>query len=118
MRFALRLSRPYNKGMQGFAQRVFALVAQVPRGQVVTYGLVARALGEPQGARMVGWAMHQCSEGLAWYRVINSRGQVSLSGEGGALQQRLLEDEGVRFDERGRVDLARFLWDAEVEYAE
>ena len=104
--------------MQGFAQRVFKLIAQVPEGQVVTYGLIARALGEPQGARMVGWAMHQCPAGLPWHRILNSQGRVSLSGEGGALQQRLLEDEGVQFDERGRVDLARYLWDAEAEYAE
>ncbi|NLS77096.1 MAG: MGMT family protein [Chloroflexi bacterium] len=104
--------------MQGFAQRVFKLIAQVPEGQVVTYGSIARALGEPQGARMVGWAMHQCPEGLPWYRVLNSQGRVSLPGEGGALQRSLLEDEGVEFDERDRVDLARYLWDAEAEYAE
>ena len=104
--------------MQGFAQRVFRLIAQVPEGQVVTYGAIARALEEPQGARMVGWAMHQCPEGLPWHRVLNRQGRISLSGEGGALQRSLLEGEGVQFDERDRVDLARYLWDAEAEYAE
>jgi methylated-DNA-protein-cysteine methyltransferase-like protein len=40
-----------------FYERVYALVRTVPRGAVVTYGQVAHLLGQPRGARAVGWAL-------------------------------------------------------------
>ena len=91
-------------------ERIHKTVAMVPRGYVVTYGQIARHLGMPNGARQVGWAMHRSPEGCPWQRVINSRGRVSLSNPSGALQQSLLEDEGVRFVD-GRVNLAEYLWE-------
>ncbi len=36
-----------------FAQRVYDIVARIPRGRVTTYGSIARALGDVRGARMV-----------------------------------------------------------------
>ena len=89
---------------------IFRIVSSVPPGRVVTYGQVARALGMPNGARQVGWAMHRCPEGCPWQRVINSRGRVSLTDPSGALQQSLLEDEGIEFVD-GRVDLAEYAWE-------
>ncbi len=38
-----------------FAVRVYDVVARIPRGRVTTYGRIARSLGEPRAARMVGW---------------------------------------------------------------
>ncbi|MXZ88821.1 MAG: MGMT family protein, partial [Dehalococcoidia bacterium] len=40
-----------------FYERVWALVAEVPRGRVVTYGQVAVVLGAPSAARAVGYAL-------------------------------------------------------------
>jgi len=92
--------------------RVYALLAQVPPGRVVTYGQLARALGLPNGARTVGWAMRQCPDGLPWHRVVNSQGYVSHRGRGDseALQRSLLEEEGVALSVRGRIDLACYGW--------
>ncbi len=47
---------------------------------------------------------------MPWWRVINAAGRISNEFNA-ALQRELLEAEGVQFDERGYVDLERFLWD-------
>ena len=104
-----------------FNHRVWALVRQIPVGRVSTYGQIAAFLAPPPGmdlksylafgARWVGGAMANCPEDVPWQRVINSQGKVSLHpGSGGVQQRQLLEEEGVVFDERGRVDLKTFAW--------
>jgi methylated-DNA-protein-cysteine methyltransferase-like protein len=98
----------------GFFKRVYRLVQRVPPGKVTSYGAVARMLEHPHAARTVGWAMHSIPQGMdvPWWRVINSKGCVSLSGKDDAsLQRELLEAEGVEFDERGYVDWDRFGWE-------
>ncbi|MBI2456140.1 MAG: MGMT family protein [candidate division NC10 bacterium] len=98
----------------GFFARVYALVARIPRGRVATYGQIARMLGAPRAARMVGWAMHGNPHGarVPCHRVIQQGGTCSPNfrvGDPGA-QRRLLEREGVRFLLDGRVDLAAHQW--------
>ena len=98
-----------------FAARVYALVARVPRGRVTTYGRVARALGDPRGARMVGWALSGVPPGLELpcQRVVNRNGELSGGWHFGHpdVMRALLEEEGVPFAEAYRVDLARCVWD-------
>lgn len=95
--------------------RIYALVHQVPPGRVITYGTVARLLGCT--ARTVGFAMAALPAGhdVPWQRVINSRGMVSprRTGDGTLIQRLALESEGVRFDDTGRIDLARYGWQPE-----
>jgi methylated-DNA-protein-cysteine methyltransferase related protein len=93
--------------------RVFALVRACPVGNVTTYGWLAKAVGYPRGARMVGWIMNESPEGVPAQRVINSKGELSGSwafGQHGRMRK-LLEAEGITFSEDGRVDLKRFGWD-------
>jgi methylated-DNA-protein-cysteine methyltransferase-like protein len=74
---------------------------------------VARLAGLPGQARLVGYALHALGEGgVPWQRVINARGEISPRAFEGPeeLQRHLLEDEGVGFDARGRVSLARYRW--------
>ena len=79
---------------------------------MTTYSTVAKFLGNPRGARAVGWAMRQCpyphSE-VPCQRVIKSDGQVGgWSGEDGQRTKiRLLKKEGVVV-KRGNVDLKEF----------
>ena len=92
-------------------RRVYALVRAIPPGRVVSYGMVARALGMPRGARTVGWALRACPRDVPWHRVVNAQGKISLRSSGGHDRQRaLLRREGVRFDRQGRIDLERFAW--------
>ena len=94
----------------GFFQRVYVFLVQVPAGRVVTYGQIAAMLGDPRQARVVGWAMETCPEGLPWHRVVNATGGLSTSPRYGNLQQKLLEDEGVHVGPGGRVDLKAYGW--------
>ena len=97
-----------------FFAQVYALVAAIPPGRVMTYGDIALCLGRPGGGRTVGWAMRHCPDGLPWHRVVNSRGALSIGArlpDGKLVQQALLEEEGVAFDHAGRLDLARYGWE-------
>ena len=99
-----------------FYTHVYRLVAQVPRGKVVTYGQVAALLGAPRAARAVGTALRylprELSQQVPWQRVINSSGGISIRGDVIRVEEQrwLLESEGVTFDRSGKVPLKKYLW--------
>lgn len=78
----------------------------------MTYGQLAEILGEGYTPRTVGFVMHSSSDKTPWHRVINAQGGCSTRGLvlPHDKQQRMLEAEGVRFNERGRCALQEFLW--------
>jgi len=98
---------------------VYALVSRIPYGKVATYGQIARMLGAPRAARIVGWAMHDNPHGsrVPCHRVIQQGGTCSPNfqiGDPGA-QRRLLEREGVQFLLEGRVDLEAHQWHPQLD---
>lgn len=109
----VRNRRSRHRGL-AFYGAVYALVRQVPRGRVTTYGHVAALMGKPRAGRTVGWALHALPEDsdVPWQRVINARGGISIwkVGVPAELQQALLEAEGVEFRPNGTVDLKRWGW--------
>jgi methylated-DNA-protein-cysteine methyltransferase-like protein len=116
----MRYTSPPNR--EAFNALVWEIVRQIPTGRVSTYGFVAKLIPPPErmtlkdyeawGSRWVGGAMAACPDNVPWQRVINSQGKISIRKGGGHLRQRkLLEEEGVIFDERERVDLSNFGWD-------
>jgi methylated-DNA-protein-cysteine methyltransferase-like protein len=92
-----------------FAQ-VHALVAQIPRGRVATYGQLSELMGKRLTPVGIGWALSGCGDAIPWHRVINSKGTISTRGAAADLQRSLLEAEGVRFRPDGAVDLAACQW--------
>jgi methylated-DNA-protein-cysteine methyltransferase related protein len=102
-----------------FYRAVWELVRKVPAGKVATYGQIAALIPPPPGvapedyeafrARWAGNAMAACPPDVPWQRIINAQGKVSAR-QGAELQRKLLEQEGVVFDERQRVDLKKFGW--------
>jgi len=90
---------------------VYRLVKRIPRGRVITYGQLARALKLRGGARAAGRAMAACpsGRGIPWHRVVGADGRVLIREPHASLQRRLLESEGTRLVE-GRVNLARHGW--------
>ncbi len=79
----------------------------------MTYGMVARRAGLPNGARQVGYAMRASPGDLPWHRVVAAGrkgwGRISIRDPMIADAQRsLLEGEGVEFSADGEIDLSRF----------
>ncbi len=97
---------------ESFHRRVVAAIKAIPSGKVATYGQIAFHAGNSRASRQVAYILHSSSEkeNLPWHRVVNSKGMISLKGAGRDLQRRMLEDEGVIFDEGDVIDLRRFRW--------
>ena len=102
-------------------ERVYAAVRLIPRGSVATYGQIARAIGNPRLARVVGYALHVNPEPgvIPCHRVVRRDGAVSSAFAFGASyrgteqvlsnrQVELLQNEGVGFTDESHVDMARF----------
>ena len=90
---------------------VFRFVQQIPRGRVLTYGALAKALRLPGGARSAGRAMAATpsGKGIPWHRVVGERGKILIREPYASLQRKLLASEGIAILE-SRVDLKRHLW--------
>ena len=80
------------------------MVRDLGRGEVASYGEVARRAGYPRAARAVGNVLAS-SMGLPWWRVVRANGE--LAAHGGVEQARRLRREGVAVRD-GRVRVDRF----------
>ena len=90
---------------------VYRFVKQIPRGRVLSYGAVAKALRLKGGARSAGRAMSATPQGkgIPWHRVLNAAGKIVIREPYSSLQRRLLESEGVEVIEN-RVKMKTYLW--------
>lgn len=101
--------------MEHLYEHIYAMVRRIPPGKVTTYSRIAELVGGCT-ARMVGYAMSALKRGntpeVPWQRVINAQGKISIHGDGigNAMQRTLLEEEGVQFDQNGKVDFSIFGW--------
>lgn len=96
-------------------ETIYAIVRQIPVGQVATYGQVADLANMPGRARLVGYALFRVApdSDVPWHRVINAKGEISESPErygSDYLQRSLLEAEGVQFTSRGKISLRDYRW--------
>ena len=91
--------------MQEFFQEVYAIVAEIPSGKVVSYSQLAMLAGRPRCARMAGTAMKNCPESLPWHRVIRSNGVIPSGVDSVECRQRLLAED-VTFKKNGHVNMA------------
>ncbi|WOF75153.1 MGMT family protein [Parvibaculaceae bacterium PLY_AMNH_Bact1] len=94
--------------------RLYELIAEIPAGQVATYGQLAKIVG--CGPRQVGHALGALdvkkAKKVPWHRVVNSQGKISVRAEGGGetLQGDLLRKEGIIWRASGRIDLKTYGW--------
>ena len=102
---------------QIYYEQVWAIVRQIPRGKVATYGQLTKMLPKPDSisdddyqiyaSRWVGLAMAACPDDVPWQRVVNSQGKISHPEAG--KQKDLLEKESIFFS-RDKIDLNEFQW--------
>jgi methylated-DNA-protein-cysteine methyltransferase-like protein len=90
---------------------VYKLVQRIPRGRVLTYGALAKAVRLRGGARTAGHAMAAtpAGKGIPWHRVIGASGKLLIREPYASLQKKLLESEGVDVVE-SRVSLKKYSW--------
>lgn len=104
---------------EGFFERVYQMVEQVPEGMVATYGQIAKLVGEPRRARYVGYALHVNPRPgiIPCHRIVFADGRLApgFAFGGPEAQRELLEAEGVSFLADGRVDLSAKRWPAGIE---
>ena len=97
-------------------QTIHRIISLIPSGKVATYGQIADIVGGCS-ARTVGYAASAIPQGsdIPWQRVINYKGGISQrrSVSEGLLQKKLLEEEGIVFNQYGRTDLDHYRWKGE-----
>ncbi|MGO8858460.1 MAG: MGMT family protein [Steroidobacteraceae bacterium] len=73
-----RSRRPLRVEDNPAIQAIWDVVCTIPRGQVSTYGAVARAAGLPGRARLTGFALRIAPEAinLPWHRVVGAGGRI------------------------------------------
>jgi methylated-DNA-protein-cysteine methyltransferase related protein len=73
-----RSRRPPSTNDNPSLQAIWDVVCTIPRGQVSTYGAVARAAGLPGRARLTGFALRMAPKdmNLPWHRVVGAGGRI------------------------------------------
>jgi methylated-DNA-protein-cysteine methyltransferase-like protein len=104
---------------EGFFFQVYDITKQIPFGRVTSYGAIARCLGTPRSARMVGWALNasHLDDSIPAHRVVNRKGLLSGKHhfKGSNLMQQLLENENVRVENNVIVNFDTLFWDPNIE---
>lgn len=94
-------------------QKIWQVVAAIPKGKVASYGQVAAMAGLGRQARFVGRALGKLPAGhnIPWYRVIRSNGEIAFpeGTETRRLQTEKLRLEGVEVM-KGRIKMREFQW--------
>ena len=94
-------------------EKIYEVVAIIPKGKVATYGQVALLAGNPRWSRVVGYALHANPdpEKIPCHRVVDRFGSVSKAFAFGGENRQiyLLENEGVKLN-NGVVDLSVYQW--------
>jgi methylated-DNA-protein-cysteine methyltransferase-like protein len=117
--------RPTPPNPQAFCDQVWDIVRKIPRGRVASYGQIAKMLPVPAGvdgdtylefgALWVSTALTSCPDDVPWQRVVNSKGEISEQDGLEAKRHKLmLDDEGVLFGVRGRIDMKKFGWSGKI----
>ena len=101
-----------SRGRRRIREKIYHVVAVVPRGQVATYGQIADIVA--CSPREIGYAMAALppTSTVPWQRIINRHGRISPRNDGqpDAEQRRQLRKEGIIFDTRGVIDLSFYCW--------
>lgn len=95
-----------------FRDHIYALVARIPKGRLMTYGQIAALCGKPRGAWEVGQIAHFGPPDLPWHRVVNKSGGLAVGWPNGGQQAHAaaLEVEGIQAGPDFVVDITTLQW--------
>lgn len=100
---------------EGFFERVYQVTRQIPYGKITTYGAIAKYLGTPKSARMVGWALNASKndDTIPAHRVVNQKGLLTGKNhfKGTNLMEQLLESENVKIYNNQILNFNAIFWD-------
>ncbi len=100
-----------NEVNNGFKERVYELVRQIPKGRVMTYGQIAVLCGSPRAARIVGGVAHFGDPELPWQRVVSKNGGLAVGYPGGReAHAEHLRLEGVHISNDFKIDIGKLIW--------
>src|SRR6266576_2827928 len=93
-----------------FKDRVYKIVAGIPKGKVMSYGQIAAVAGAAWAAWEVGQIAHTGPANLPWQRVVNKSGGLARGYPGGFEgHKQVLEAEGTEVDEDYKVKIQELL---------
>lgn len=103
-----------------FFEDVYAVVRQIPKGRVTSYGAIAKYLGTKLSARMVGWAMngaHGAKPKVPAHRVVNRNGILSGKAHFATPDhmEELLKKEKIKVVNDTIIDFGKLYWDPSKE---
>jgi len=102
---------------KNFYESVYAVVRQIPYGCVTSYGAIAKAIGAPKSARMVGYALQHSPGDVPAHRVLNRNGVLTgkhhFPGEN--LMQQLLENEGLTVITNQVQNFEKHFWEPKIQ---
>lgn len=95
-----------------FKNRVYGLVAQIPKGKVATYGQLAALAGAAWAAWEVGQIAHTGPDDLPWQRVVNKQGGLASGYPGGGRERHreALEADGYDVADDFTVKVRDIIW--------
>jgi methylated-DNA-protein-cysteine methyltransferase-like protein len=116
--------------MSDVYNEIYKIVQSIPKGRVLTYGVISHMIGGRMSAQGVGWALKALGSAkriqtakksrtvvynsvtVPWQRVVNAQGGTSTHKVGlpPDLQKQMLEAEGIEFNDEGKLDLDEYLW--------
>ncbi|MEO6636982.1 MAG: MGMT family protein [Ginsengibacter sp.] len=99
-----------------FFEDVYAVVRQIPKGRITSYGAIANYLGTKLSARMIGWAMnaaHVAKPKVPAHRVVNRNGMLSGKAHFATLtlMEELLLKEKIKVEDDKIVEFETLFWD-------
>lgn len=94
-----------------FFERVYRVARLIPEGRVTSYGAIARCIGDPRSARMVGWALNGCPEDVPAHRVVNRNGTLTGKHHFFGGMARALQEEGIKVEDDQIVNFQSVFWD-------
>lgn len=102
---------------KNFYENVYQVTRQIPYGRVTSYGAIAKAIGAPKSARVVGYALQHSPRDVPAHRVLNRNGVLTgkhhFPGEN--LMQQLLENEGLIITENQVQNFEKHFWKPEIQ---